>query len=63
VASREADPTDRRRVRVAMSARGRTVHERLAPAVEDAERRLLDDPQATALLRVVARLSGDRTGA
>ncbi|WP_433029539.1 MarR family winged helix-turn-helix transcriptional regulator [Actinomycetospora sp. CA-053990] len=60
---READPTDRRRVRVAISARGRTVHERLAPAVVDAERRLLDDPQATALLSVVARLSGDRTGA
>ncbi|MDD7917605.1 MarR family winged helix-turn-helix transcriptional regulator [Actinomycetospora callitridis] len=60
---RAADPTDRRRVRVAISARGRTVHERLAPAVEVAERRLLDDPQATALLGVVARLSGDRTGA
>ncbi|GAA4750112.1 MarR family transcriptional regulator [Actinomycetospora chibensis] len=60
---READPADRRRVLVAAGARGRALHDRLAPAVEDAERSLLDDPHAAAPLRVVARLSGDRTGA
>ena len=57
---READPTDRRRVRVAISARGRTVHERLAPAVVDAERRLLTE-DASALLALLTRLG--RSGA
>jgi DNA-binding MarR family transcriptional regulator len=54
---READPTDRRRVRVAISARGRTVHERLAPAVEDAERRLLADHDSPSLIASLTRLA------
>jgi len=51
---READPTDRRRVRVTASARGRALHERIAPAVTEAERELLDDP---GVLSSLARLA------
>lgn len=53
---READPTDRRRVRVALSARGRAVHERLAPSVEDVERRLLDGLDAADVVATLVRL-------
>ena len=60
---READPTDRRRVRVAISARGRTVHERLAPAVEDAERRLLSDHDSPSLIASLTRLARPLAGA
>ena len=60
---READPTDRRRVRVAISARGRTVHERLAPAVEDAERRLLSDDASPSLIASLTRLARPLAGA
>lgn len=57
---READPVDRRRVRVTLSARGRSVHERLAPAVAEAERDMTDDP---ALLAALARLARPRAEA
>jgi len=57
---READPVDRRRVRVTLSARGRAVHERLAPAVAEAERDMTDDP---ALLAALARLARPRAEA
>jgi MarR family transcriptional regulator, organic hydroperoxide resistance regulator len=57
---READPVDRRRVRVALSARGRAVHERLAPAVAETERDVTDDP---ALLAALARLARPRAEA
>ena len=57
---READPVDRRRVRVTLSTRGRAVHQRLAPAVADAERDLTDDP---ALLAALARLARPRAEA
>ncbi len=53
---READPADRRRVRVALSARGRELHERLAPSVEDAERRLLDGLDAADVVAALVRL-------
>ena len=53
---RETDPTDRRRVRVALSARGRATHDRLAPAVEDVERRLLDGLDAAQVVAALARL-------
>jgi MarR family transcriptional regulator, organic hydroperoxide resistance regulator len=59
---READPTDRRRVRVSASERGRVLHERLAPAVSDAERRLLAD-DAPELLASLARLGRSRAEA
>ncbi len=59
---READPTDRRRVRVAISARGRTVHERLAPAVVDAERRLLSDDASPSLIASLTRLARPLAG-
>lgn len=53
---RETDPTDRRRVRVALSARGRAVHERLAAPVEDAEGRLLDGLDAPEVVAALDRL-------
>ena len=53
---RETDPTDRRRVRVALSARGRATHARLSPAVEDVERRLLDGLDAAQVVTALARL-------
>jgi DNA-binding MarR family transcriptional regulator len=46
---READPTDRRRVLVSASARGRALHDELAPDVEDAERELAGDADSPAL--------------
>lgn len=55
---READPTDRRRVRVALSARGRATHARLAPAVDEVEHRLLDGLDAAGLVASLARLAG-----
>ena len=39
---REVDPTDRRRVRVALSTRGHALHRRLAPSVRERERALTD---------------------
>ena len=57
---READPVDRRRVRVTLSVRGRAAHERLAPAVAEAERDMTDDP---ALLAALARLARPRAEA
>lgn len=56
---READPTDRRRVLVAVSDRGRALHGRLAPAVVAAERELLDAD----LLAALTRLAGTRAEA
>ena len=56
---READPVDRRRVRVTLSTRGRAVHERLAPAVAEAERDMADDPALLAALARVARPRAD----
>jgi MarR family transcriptional regulator, organic hydroperoxide resistance regulator len=53
---RETDPTDRRRVRVALSASGRATHERLAPAVGDVERRLLEGLDAAQVVAALARL-------
>jgi MarR family transcriptional regulator, organic hydroperoxide resistance regulator len=53
---RETDPTDRRRVRVALSARGRATHERLAPAVGDVERGLLEGLDAAQVAAALARL-------
>lgn len=53
---REVDPTDRRRVRVALSARGRATHDRLAPAVEDVEGRLLEGLDAAEVVATLTRL-------
>ncbi|QWF83921.1 MarR family winged helix-turn-helix transcriptional regulator [Amycolatopsis sp. CA-230715] len=50
---REVDPTDRRRVRVYLSPRGRALHKRVAGKVRQVERELLDrtsDPQAALTL-------------
>jgi DNA-binding MarR family transcriptional regulator len=58
---READPTDRRRVRVALSTRGRAVHDRLAPLVEDVERRLLRGLDPIALVATLSRLGQGAT--
>ncbi|MCD2189595.1 MarR family winged helix-turn-helix transcriptional regulator [Actinomycetospora soli] len=43
---RAVDPEDRRRVRVSLADRGRTLHDRLAPDVEAVERELAEDPTA-----------------
>ncbi|MDL5156150.1 MarR family winged helix-turn-helix transcriptional regulator [Actinomycetospora termitidis] len=51
---RGVDPTDRRRVRVSLSARGRTLHDRLAPAVEVCEAALLDELGRSSLARSLA---------
>jgi DNA-binding MarR family transcriptional regulator len=48
---READPSDRRRVLVSASARGKALHEGLAPAVAEAERDLLASDALAPLTR------------
>lgn len=60
---REVDPTDRRRVRVSLSARGRALHQRLAPSVEERERALVDALACCpSLIESLAQL-GDPDGA
>ncbi|PVZ04602.1 MarR family transcriptional regulator [Actinomycetospora cinnamomea] len=56
---READPSDRRRVLVTAGARGAALHDRLAPAVEEAERELL----ASGALSVLGRPARPRAEA
>ncbi|MBB5953791.1 DNA-binding MarR family transcriptional regulator [Saccharothrix tamanrassetensis] len=46
---REVDPEDRRKVRVYLSPRGRTLHKRLAVKVEEVERDLLGQSGAGVL--------------
>lgn len=58
---READPTDRRRVRVTLSARGRATHDRLWPSVEDVERGLLEGLDAAAVVTSLRQLGATDT--
>jgi DNA-binding MarR family transcriptional regulator len=58
---REVDPTDRRRVRVTLSVRGRATHDRLWPAVEDVERRLLQGLDAAAVVTSLRQLGATDT--
>jgi MarR family transcriptional regulator, organic hydroperoxide resistance regulator len=53
---READPTDRRRVRVSLSNRGRELHDRLAPDVAARETTLVDGLEGPDLVRALASL-------
>lgn len=53
---REVDPTDRRRVRVSLAARGRETHDRLAPDVAERESALTDDLEHPDLVRALASL-------
>lgn len=46
---REVDSTDRRRVRVYLSPRGRSLHKRVAPKVADMERTLLGEADSRTL--------------
>jgi MarR family transcriptional regulator, organic hydroperoxide resistance regulator len=56
---RYPDECDRRRILVFLSERGRELHRRLAPEVEQTERELADrlGPEAAQLLRLLNRLA------
>lgn len=61
---RDADPTDRRRVLVSFTARGRAVHDRLARRIEQVECRLLDaldDSDPATLIASLAQLGSRDT--
>lgn len=55
---REVDPTDRRRVRVHLSSRGRDAHRRVRTRLDRLERELLDHARASeAVLDTLGRLA------
>lgn len=54
---REVDANDRRRIRVYLSRRGRSAHQRIAAKVENVERELLDSIGGVLTLRSLNQIS------